>query len=76
MKDAKRIADKAGRFDEISLRSENRNITRPWDLSERLDRPYEPPSEVIRRVTAELEYLQDRERVLKVLEHIKRVYKK
>jgi len=72
MGDVIKIAKETGRFDdlgfdEISLRSELREHER---------RPYEPPSEVIRRVTAELGYLQDRERVLKVMGHIKGVYKK
>jgi hypothetical protein len=80
MRDVIKIAKKAGRFDpplefdEISLRSGNRNLTRPWDLSERLDRPYEPPSSVIRRVTAELHYLREREETLQVLGQIREIY--
>jgi hypothetical protein len=76
MRDAVKAAEKAGRFDdigfdEISLRSENRDAQRLCG-----ERPYETPSQVIRRATAELGYLQDRERDLEVLERIKRVYKK
>jgi len=70
MRDAIRIAKEAGRFDdlgfdEISLRSE---------LREREKRPYEKPADVIRRVTAELEYIRDHERDLKALKQIKRNY--
>jgi hypothetical protein len=52
-------------FDEISLMSENRDHQ---------NRPYEPPSSVIMRVTAQLDYLRDRENTLVALNQIKRAY--